>query len=125
MFESHVFARSAAHSAVLYWDKPAAAKAGAQYTVYLDGQPAATCDRTHFTLTDLRSQADYRADVFFAGRCVGSCKFRTTPVKHRIDVTEAPFWARGDGKTKIPLPCSVPLTPAAQGTPSTCPPAPT
>lgn len=100
MFESHVFARSAAHSAVLYWDKPAAAKAGAQYTVYLDGQPAATCDRTHFTLTDLRSQADYRADVFFAGRCVGSCEFRTTPVKHRIDVTEAPFWAKGDGKTK-------------------------
>ena len=48
MFESHVFARSTAHSAVLYWDKPAAAKAGAQYTVYLGGQPVATCGRTPF-----------------------------------------------------------------------------
>ena len=100
MFESHVFARSTAHSSVLYWDKPAAAKAGAQYTVYLDGQPVATCGRTHFTLTDLRSQSDYQADVFFGHQCVGSCVFRTTPVKNRLDVTEAPFWAKGDGKTK-------------------------
>ena len=66
MFEAHVFARSTAHSAVLYWDKPAAAGAGAQYTVYLGGQPVATCGRTHFTLTDLRSQSDYQADVFTA-----------------------------------------------------------
>lgn len=100
MFETHVFARSTAHSAVLYWDKPAAAGAGAQYTVYLGGQPVATCCRTHFTLTDLRSQSDYQADVFFGHQCVGSCVFRTTPVKNRLDVTEAPFWARGDGKTK-------------------------
>ena len=100
MFEAHVFARSTAHSAVLYWDKPAAAGAGAQYTVYLGGQPVATCGRTHFTLTDLRSQSDYQADVFFGHQCVGSCVFRTTPVKNRLDVTEAPFWAKGDGKTK-------------------------
>ena len=60
----------------------------------------ATCGRTHFTLTDLRSQSDYQADVFFGHQCVGSCVFRTTPVKNRLDVTEAPFWARGDGKTK-------------------------
>ena len=87
-------------SAVLYWDKPAAAGAGARYTVYLGGQPVATCCRTHFTLTDLRSQSDYQADVFFGHQCVGSCVFRTTPVKNRLDVTEAPFWAKGDGKTK-------------------------
>ena len=53
-----------------------------------------------FTLTDLRSQSDYQADVFFGHQCVGSCVFRTTPVKNRLDVTEAPFWAKGDGKTK-------------------------
>ena len=97
----HMFLHAVhAHSAVLYWDKPAAAGAGAQYTVYLGGQPVATCCRTHFTLTDLRSQSDYQADVFFGHQCVGSCVFRTTPVKNRLDVTEAPFWARGDGKTK-------------------------
>ena len=120
MFELHVFARSTAHSAVLYWDKPAAAGAGAQYTVYLGGQPVATCGRTHFTLTDLRSQSDYQADVFFGHQCVGSCVFRTTPVKNRLDVSEAPFWARGDGKTMrrqsslglrlsfvVGLPCSI------------------
>ena len=123
MFESHVFARSTAHSSVLYWDKPAAAKAGAQYTVYLDGQPVATCGRTHFTLTDLRSQSDYQADVFFGHQCVGSCVFRTTPDKTRIDVTEAPCWARGDAKTKTPPLCSVPSTPAAAGMPCIFPPA--
>ena len=83
MFETHVFARSTAHSAVLYWDKPAAAGAGAQYTVYLGGQPVATCCRTHFTLTDLRSQSDYQADVFFGHQCVGSCVFRTSSILRR------------------------------------------
>ena len=116
MFESHVFARSTAHSAVLYWDKPAAAKAGAQYTVYLDGQPVATCGRTHFTLTDLRSQSDYQADVFFGHQCVGSCVFRTTPVKNRLDVTEAPFWAKGDGKTKNTAALQRAVAEAANGT---------
>ena len=71
MFESHVFARSTAHSAVLYWATHAAAKAGAQYTVYLGGQPVATCGRTHFTLADLRSQSYYQADVCFGHQCVG------------------------------------------------------
>ena len=49
-------------------DQPIAAKAGAQYTVYLDGL-VATCGRTHFTLIDLRSQSDYQADVFFGHQC--------------------------------------------------------
>ena len=90
MFETPVFVRSTAHSAVLYWDKPAAAGAGAKYTVCLDGKPVAECDRTHFTLKDLRSQTDYRADVFFAGRCLGSCGVRTEQVKKRTKVTKTP-----------------------------------
>ena len=39
MFESHLFARCTAHHAVLYWDKPAAAGAQAEYTVYLNNEP--------------------------------------------------------------------------------------
>ena len=100
MFETHVFARSTADCIVLYWDKPAAAGAGATYTVCLNGQPVGECGRTHLRLYDLQPQTDYRVDVFYAGTCVGSCMARTTPEKRRIDVTEAPYWAKGDGKTK-------------------------
>ena len=36
--------------AVLYWDKPAAAPSGAEYTVSLNGEAIGRTDRTHFTI---------------------------------------------------------------------------
>ena len=39
--------------AVLYWDKPAAAPSGAEYTVSLNGEAIGRTDRTHFTIEGL------------------------------------------------------------------------
>lgn len=100
MFENHLFARTTAHHAVLYWDKPASAGTQAEYTVYLNGEPVADTDRTHYTLDGLEPQTQYRVDVVFGGQPVGACLLYMGAEKHRIDVTEAPYWAKGDGVTK-------------------------
>ena len=100
MFESHLFARCTAHHAVLYWDKPAAAGARAEYTVYLNNEPVGTTHRTHYTLDKLDPQTEYRVDVVFENQPVGACMLRTGAEKQRINVTEAPYWAKGDGTTK-------------------------
>ena len=105
MFESHLFARCTAHHAVLYWDKPAAAGARAEYTVYLNNEPVGTTHRTHYTLDKLEPQTEYRVDVVFENQPVGACMLRAPP--------------------KTPPPCSGPSMPAAPGMRSTCPPAPT
>ena len=39
--------------AVLYWDKPAAAPKGAEYTVSLNGEVIGRTDKTHFTIEGL------------------------------------------------------------------------
>ncbi|WP_294570638.1 glycoside hydrolase family 28 protein [uncultured Subdoligranulum sp.] len=100
MFETHLFARSTAHHAVLYWDKPAAAGAQAEYTVYLNNEPVGTATRTHYTLSGLEPQTEYRVDVVFDNQPVGACMLRTGAEKQRINVTEAPYWVKGDGVTK-------------------------
>ena len=100
MFETHLFARCTAHHAVLYWDKPAAAGAQAEYTVYLNNEPVGTATRTHYTLSGLEPQTEYRVDVVFDNQPVGACMLRTGAEKQRINVTEAPYWVKGDGVTK-------------------------
>ncbi|MBM6901307.1 glycoside hydrolase family 28 protein, partial [Gemmiger formicilis] len=48
----------------------------------------------------LEPQTEYRVDVVFDNQPVGACMLRTGAEKQRINVTEAPYWAKGDGKTK-------------------------
>ena len=49
--------------AVLYWDKPAAAPSGAEYTVSLNGEAIGRTDRTHFTIEGLSYGSAFRVDV--------------------------------------------------------------
>ena len=49
--------------AVLYWDKPAAAPSGAEYTVSLNGEAVGRTDRTHFTIEGLSYGSAFRVDV--------------------------------------------------------------
>ena len=49
--------------AVLYWDKPAAAPRGAEYTVSLNGEAIGRTDKTHFTIEGLSYGSTFRVDV--------------------------------------------------------------
>ena len=58
--------------AVLYWDKPAAAPSGAEYTVSLNGEAIGRTDRTHFTIEGLSYGSSFRVDVVSGSYCIGS-----------------------------------------------------
>ena len=130
MYESHLFARCTAHHAVLYWDKPAAARAQQTYTVYLNNQQTATTDRTHYTLGGLEPQTEYRVDVLCGDQPVGACMLRTGAEKNRCcapalkrtaSMSPKPLTGpRATARPGIPPPCSGPLTPAVPVMPSIC-----
>lgn len=56
--------------AVLYWDKPAAAPSGAEYTVSLNGEAVGRTDRTHFTIEGLSYGSSFRVDVVSGSYCI-------------------------------------------------------
>ena len=84
--------------AVLYWDKPAAAPRGAEYTVSLNGEAIGRTDKTHFTIEGLSYGSTFRVDVVSGSYCVGSATLQFGQEKHRIDITAAPYFCRGDGQ---------------------------
>ena len=84
--------------AVLYWDKPAAAPRGAEYTVSLNGEAIGRTDKTHFTIEGLSYGSTFRVDVVSGSYCVGSATLHFGQEKHRIDITAAPYFCRGDGQ---------------------------
>ena len=67
--------------AVLYWDKPAAAPSGAEYTVSLNGEAIGRTDRTHFTIEGLSYGSAFRVDVVSGSYCIGSATLRSLAVK--------------------------------------------
>ena len=83
----------------LFWDKPAAAKAAETYTVLLDDTVAGTTCKTHYRLEGLRPETEYSLFVQWRGGGIGELTTRTTPAKRRLDVTAAPYFAVGDGRT--------------------------
>lgn len=83
----------------LYWDKPEDAKADAEYEVFVDGVYEATTCKTHWTLTALQPERSYRAAIFCNNIELVSLTFTTKKSLRRIDVTEEPYCAKGDGKT--------------------------
>lgn len=91
MSEIHV--RTTPHRAVLWWELPA--QPPAQYEVLLEGVHRCTVQRTHADLEDLIPGTEYRVRV----EPVGEVRFRTPQPRRRLDVTAAPYFAVGDGKT--------------------------
>ena len=85
--------------AVLYWDKPAAAPKGAEYTVSLNGEVIGRTDKTHFTIEGLPYGSTYRLEVASGSYCVGVETLQFGKRKRRVNVTAAPYFCKGDGKT--------------------------
>lgn len=99
MKQSKLKIRCTEDYAVLYWDKPAAAPCGAEYTVSLNGEVIGRTDKTHFTIEGLPYGSTYRVDVVSGSYCVGSETLQFGREKRRINVTAAPYFCKGDGKT--------------------------
>lgn len=83
----------------LFWDKPAAAGAVETYTVLRNDAAVGTTVKTHFTLEHLQPETEYVLFVQWRGGGIGELTVRTTPTKQKLDVTAAPYFAVGDGKT--------------------------
>ena len=97
MLETNLFARGSWDTAVLFWNKPASATAQTRYTVWVDDKNVAETQRTHCTLDNLTPETDYCVRVTAGDDTVGELTLHTGKVKNRIDVTTAPYWAKGDG----------------------------
>ena len=79
-------------SVTVWWEK--AETAAGPYEMLLDGA-ACTTAATHFTWDGLQPDTEYTIEV--AG--VGAAKVRTRRPIRRLDVTQAPYFAKGDGAT--------------------------
>lgn len=77
----------------VWWEK--AEKASEQYEILFNGAQCCTTAATHFTWEGLQPDTEYTVEV--AG--VGAAKVRTRRQIHRLDVTQAPYFAKGDGAT--------------------------
>lgn len=86
-----------AQSVTLFWDKLECAAGTTYYQVLLNGRPAGESDRTHFTVTGLIPNTEYRVEVQTGGTILGSCVVQTGPRLRRLNVRD--FGASGDGET--------------------------
>ena len=86
----------------LYWDKPESAAAQQTYTVTLDGRGIVQTTCTHCTIEGLAPKTRYELGVTCeteAGTISLTAQAETTARRRRIDVTQPPYGARGDGQT--------------------------
>lgn len=78
----------------VWWEKPYAAPA--KYEVYVDGERTCETEKTHASIENLEPDTTYRI-------CIEpmhlETEVRTGIRKRRIDVTAAPYHAKGDGET--------------------------
>ena len=77
----------------LWWEKPE--KAPAYYAVTLNGTPVCNVQSTHATLENLAHDTDYTVEV----EGIGTAVVRTRKAITRINVTQSPYFAKGDGVT--------------------------
>lgn len=77
----------------LWWDKPI--DAPVQYDVLLNDEKICMVNRTHVTIDNLTQDTEYVVVI----KGVGETLVRTRKSIHRIDVTAAPYFAKGDGMT--------------------------
>ena len=86
-------------SLTIYWEKEWDLKDGLEYTVFLNGEPVKTTNNTHVTVRNLRAETKYLVTVKRANEVLAETSVITAKTKRRIDVTQAPYFAVGDGKT--------------------------
>lgn len=90
---------------VLYWDKQWELAEKAKYRISLNGSVIGTTEKTHFTLKRLEPKTAYTLVVVridsrgYAVETLLNETVCTPKARKRIDITKAPYYAIGDGKT--------------------------
>lgn len=100
--DNHLHILATDSAITLWWDKPEKAAAKQTYTVLVNGKKAAEVSHTHFTVDGLAPDTRLSFEVIcemenepFRLAAEGATK----PARRRIDVTKAPYFAKGDGVT--------------------------
>lgn len=89
----------------IYWDKPEGLPWDSRYRILVNGKEALMTDRTHATFENLTEGTGYQVQVSILdgkGEVWGASDpliLHTGSLKKRIDITAAPYFAVGDGKT--------------------------
>ena len=95
-------------SVTLYWDKPEAFPRQGYYKIILDGKPVGSTKKTHYTIDGLEADTAYEVEIQLlekdgTGGDTGvhreMIELRTGKKKVRIDITQSPYFASGDGTT--------------------------
>lgn len=85
----------------VWWDK--ASSRPTKYEIYLDGELVGTTSKTHYTISGLSGEREYAVEVRSPrdeeAVAVFSDVIKTPKERRKIDVTEAPYFALGDGHT--------------------------
>lgn len=88
-----------ADAVTLYWDLPDSYKKGDLFVIEGAERPAVTLGECHYTVEGLEPETEYTFAVSMNGEAVGCVTVCTEAAKRRIDITQAPYGAVGDGKT--------------------------
>lgn len=88
----------------VYWDKVFGLNEKLNYKIFVDGEFVADSDKTFYYLTNLKSEREYNVTVKYVYKNgtihhEENAIFKTLKIKKRINVTEAPYFAKGDGVT--------------------------
>lgn len=98
-------AEAAADSIILYWERPEGAF-GTVYQVFLEEEPVWSGQTTHCSVTGLKEDTEYDLTVLaYEPSEHEACIQEKITVRTRrrsawIDITQKPYCAAGDGKTK-------------------------
>ena len=88
---------------MLYWELPAGEQNGDVYEIWVNGSRTGETQQCHFGIKDLEADTVYEISLraMRDGEELQKTRIycRTKQVKTRIDVTQAPYFAKGDGKT--------------------------
>ncbi len=96
---TELFSAATDSSVTLWWDQPDQASFPIRYSVLADGRPAGGTERTHWTAEGLAPETEYCFQVCLGSELIGEATVRTAKQPRRIDVTQAPYLAAGDGAT--------------------------
>lgn len=83
-------------SLYLWWEKPL--EKVDVYSLYINERLLATTKKTHYTISSLHPESKYFVSIKYDDKIV-SLTLETKKSKKRIDITSAPYFVKGDGKT--------------------------